>query len=153
MRESYRARLDLSKHVIGWWVCLRMRVAARGCRPRWAPCNIFCLAGQPLTMDKTPALTPMLFQERNALHHHAPVHGFAHVVDGEQGHLHSGEGFHLHASGADGFNRGGAASKRTKYLRLSQITACWWDRIGTRICPGSMISVQAKEQYHFPVSH
>jgi len=50
----------------------------------------------------------MLFQERNALHHHAPVHGFAHVVDGEQGHLHRGERFHLHASGADGFHGGGA---------------------------------------------
>ncbi len=34
----------------------------------------------------------MLFQQRDAVHGHAPVHGFAHVVDGEQGHLHGGEG-------------------------------------------------------------
>ena len=95
----------------------------------------------------------MLFQQGNALHHHAPVYCFAHVIDGQQRHLHSGQRFHLHTGGAYGFYGGGAASKRTKYLRLSQITACWWDRIGTRICPGSMISVQAKVQYHFPLSH
>ncbi len=35
----------------------------------------------------------MLFQQRDAIHGHAPVHGFAHVVDGEQGDLHGGQGF------------------------------------------------------------
>ena len=35
---------------------------------------------------------------------HAAVHGLAHVVDGEQGNLHGGEGLHLDAGGADGFH-------------------------------------------------
>jgi hypothetical protein len=35
----------------------------------------------------------MLFQQRDAVHGHAAVHGFAHVVNGQQGHLHGREGF------------------------------------------------------------
>jgi hypothetical protein len=35
----------------------------------------------------------MLFQQLDTGHGHAPVHGFAHVIDGEQGDLHGGEGF------------------------------------------------------------
>jgi hypothetical protein len=35
----------------------------------------------------------MLFQQRDPSHGHAPVHGFAHVVNGQQGHLHGREGF------------------------------------------------------------
>jgi hypothetical protein len=35
----------------------------------------------------------MFFQQGHAVHGHAPVHGFAHVVNGEQGHLHGREGF------------------------------------------------------------
>ena len=35
----------------------------------------------------------MLFQQLHIGDGHAPVHGFAHVVDGLQGHLHGGEGF------------------------------------------------------------
>ena len=34
-----------------------------------------------------PALAPPLFQQPNAGHGHAFVHGLAHVVDGEQGDL------------------------------------------------------------------
>jgi hypothetical protein len=35
----------------------------------------------------------MLFQQRDAVHGHAAVHGFAHVVNGEQGDLDGREGF------------------------------------------------------------
>ena len=38
-------------------------------------------------------LAPMLFQQRDAVHGHAPVHGFAHVVNGEQGNLHGRQNF------------------------------------------------------------
>ena len=34
----------------------------------------------------------MLFQQGHAVDGHAPVHGFAHVVDGEQGDLHRRQG-------------------------------------------------------------
>ena len=38
-------------------------------------------------VHKTPALAPMLFPQGNAVHGHAPVYGFAHVVNGEQADL------------------------------------------------------------------
>ena len=50
----------------------------------------------------------MLFQQSHAIDGHAAVHGFAHVIDREQGHLHGGQGFHLDTRLADGFGRGGA---------------------------------------------
>ena len=50
----------------------------------------------------------MLLQHPHVGHGHATVHGFAHVVDGEQGDLHGGQGFHFYAGLADGFYRGGA---------------------------------------------
>ncbi len=39
----------------------------------------------------------MLFLQVHIGHRHASVYGLAHVVDGEQSHLHGGEGFHFHA--------------------------------------------------------
>ena len=45
-----------------------------------------------LTRHKAARLAPMLFQQGDARHGHAPVHGFAHVVNGQQGHLDSGQG-------------------------------------------------------------
>lgn len=42
------------------------------------------------------------------LHGHLLVHGFAHVIDGQQCYLHGGKGFHLNARGAYGFDGGGA---------------------------------------------
>ncbi len=48
----------------------------------------------------------MLFQQGHAVDGHAPVDGFAHVVDGEQRHLHGGQGFHLHTGLTHGFGRG-----------------------------------------------
>ena len=48
---------------------------------------------------------------------HAPVHGLAHVVNGEQGYLHGGEGFHLYAGGADGFH--GCGTKYACSARLA----------------------------------
>jgi len=35
----------------------------------------------------------MLFAQGNAVHRHAPVYGFAHVVNGEQADLYGSEGF------------------------------------------------------------
>ena len=58
----------------------------------------------------------MLFHHAHVVDGHAAVHGLAHVVDGEQGHLHGGEGFHLHAGGADGFHR-----CSTKYADSAQL--------------------------------
>ena len=66
----------------------------------------------------------MLFPQGYSVHRHAAVHSFAHVVNGEQGNLYGSERFHLYAGGANGFDGGGAAFKRTKYIRLSQISAC-----------------------------
>ncbi len=42
---------------------------------------------------ETAALAPVFFQQAHVGDGHAAVHGFAHVVDGEQGHLHGGQGF------------------------------------------------------------
>ena len=50
----------------------------------------------------------MLFKQVHIGHRHPTVHGFAHVVDREQGHLHSGERLHLHAGLTHGFHGGGA---------------------------------------------
>ncbi len=61
-----------------------------------------------LPRHKTPRLAAMLFQQRDAVDGHAPVHGFAHVVDGQQSDLHSGECLHLNAGLANGFGGGGA---------------------------------------------
>ena len=45
--------------------------------------------------DETARLPPMLLQQPDVRHRHAAVHRLAHVVDGEQGDLHGGQGFHL----------------------------------------------------------
>ncbi len=37
----------------------------------------------------------MLFKQVHIGHRHATVHGFAHVINREEGYLHGGEGFHL----------------------------------------------------------
>ena len=54
-----------------------------------------------------PRLTALLLQQLHASHDHAAVSGFAHVVDGQQGHLHGGEGViqinNLHAIEPIGF--------------------------------------------------
>jgi hypothetical protein len=50
----------------------------------------------------------VLFQKLHIGDDHAPVHGFAHVVDGEQGHLHGREGFHFNACLAVHLGGGGA---------------------------------------------
>jgi len=39
----------------------------------------------------------VFFQQPHPFHHHAPVNRLAHVVDGEQPHLHGSQGFHFHA--------------------------------------------------------
>ena len=57
----------------------------------------------------------MLLHHAHVVDGHAAVHGLAHVVDGEQGHLHGGEGFHLDAGGADGFHRCGTKYAWTKW--------------------------------------
>lgn len=50
----------------------------------------------------------MLFAQGNAVHDHAPVDGFAHVINREEADLYGGECFHLYARGANRFGGGGA---------------------------------------------
>ena len=50
----------------------------------------------------------MLFKQLHIGDDHAPVDGFAHVVNGQQSQLDGGQGFHLDAGLADGFNGGTA---------------------------------------------
>ena len=47
--------------------------------------------------DPRARLATMLFQQFDAINHHAAVNRLEHVVDGQQGHLHGGEGFHFNA--------------------------------------------------------
>ena len=58
---------------------------------------------QLLTRHPVPALAPVLFEQLHLADGHAPVHGLAHVVNGEQGSGAGGEGFHFHAGLAVGF--------------------------------------------------
>jgi len=44
-----------------------------------------------LPRHKTPRLAPVLFQQGHAVDGHAAIDGFAHVVNREQGDLHSGQ--------------------------------------------------------------
>ena len=50
-----------------------------------------------------PTLAAAFLQQLNPGEGHAPVHGFAHVINREQGRGAGGEGFHLHAGLAVGF--------------------------------------------------
>ena len=61
----------------------------------------------------------MLLQQLDVVHRHAAIHRFAHVVNGEQGDLHGGEGFHLHAGLADGLCRGCTDDGRGLIARLA----------------------------------
>jgi len=71
---------------------------------------IFCLNGKFSCRwaagHKAPRLAAVLFQQLHIGDDHAPVHGFAHVVDGEQRHLHGSEGFHFDPCLAVHFGRG-----------------------------------------------
>ena len=69
------------------------------------------VSGDLLVCQVAARLAPMLLQQLAVVEGHAAVDGFAHVVDGEQGDLHGGQGFHLYAGGADGFYAGGAVHK------------------------------------------
>ena len=51
------------------------------------------VSGDLLVCQVTPTLAPMLLQQFAVIDGHAAVDGFAHVVDGEQGDLHGGQGF------------------------------------------------------------
>ena len=67
----------------------------------------------------------MLLHHAHIVDGHAAVHGLAHVVDGEQGHLHRREGFHLDAGGADGFHR--CSTKYARSARLSCASSSKFD--------------------------
>ncbi len=75
----------------------------------------------------------MLFQQRDAVHGHATVHRFAHVINREQGDLHGGEGLHLDAGLADGFCRRGADHRVVggQHLKLNRHTG-QADRVAQR---------------------
>ena len=75
-------------------------------------------------VHKTPTLAPVLFAQGNAVHGHASVDGFAHVINREEADLYGGECFHLYARGANRFGGCGATFKRTNNLSLSQFPAC-----------------------------
>jgi hypothetical protein len=62
----------------------------------------------------------VFLQQRHVGDGHAAVHGFAHVVDGEQGDLHGGQGFHLHARGARALGRGVAQDAVRGRLHLKR---------------------------------
>jgi hypothetical protein len=80
----------------------------------------------------------MLFQQLHIGDRHAAVHGFAHVVNGQKGDLHGGQGFHLDAGGADGFGGGAAqdavvgfAAAELDVLKSYPQFQIYWDKIGT----------------------
>ena len=59
-----------------------------------------------LLSNERPRLTTMLLQQLHIGDGHAPVDGFAHVINGQQGELDGGQGLHLDAGLADGFDGG-----------------------------------------------
>ena len=60
---------------------------------RFDPSLFVACNGRSAGRHKTPRLAAMLFKQLHIGDGHAPVHGFAHVINREQGHLHGGEGF------------------------------------------------------------
>ena len=67
-----------------------------------------------------PALAPMLLQELHIGDHHAAVSGLTHVVDGEQRHLHGGQGSDTNQQ-----------LSPIRRLPLTRFLPGWWDKIGT----------------------
>ena len=65
---------------------------------------------QGLTRHKTPTLAPMLFKQAHIGDRHAPIHRFAHVINGQQSHLYRGQGFHLHTGLPNRLHRGCACN-------------------------------------------
>jgi hypothetical protein len=73
-----QAKLDLHQQNPSVWA---LRSVATQTRWQWR-----------LLGHEAAALAPMFLQQAHVGDGHAAVHGFAHVVDGEQGHLHGGQG-------------------------------------------------------------
>jgi hypothetical protein len=77
---------------------------------RWNiwPSRKGCRCRKPLTESgvdggsPVPALAAMLFHDPDIGHDHAAVDRLAHVVHGQQAHLHTRQRFHLDAGLADG---------------------------------------------------
>ena len=61
-----------------------------------------------------PRLAALLFKQPHIRDDHAAVYRFAHVVNGEEGHLHRSERFHFHACLSHGFCRSGAHNGELK---------------------------------------
>ena len=57
----------------------------------------------PDALHKSPGFPAALFEQHDFTHDHAPVHGFAHVIDRQQSCADGGEGFHFHAGAATAF--------------------------------------------------
>lgn len=65
-----------------------------------------------------PALAAGLFGHSHSCDEHVLVDGFAHIVDGESGHIGGGEGFHLHTGFA-------VAGDVGRYLDAAELKACF----------------------------
>ena len=68
----------------------------------------------PQDASRRPDLPPRFSSRRTVAHHHAAVDGLAHVVDGEQRHLHRGERLHLDPGARGALDRGAALDARMR---------------------------------------
>ena len=72
----------------------------------------------------------MLLHQLHMVDGHAPVHRLAHVINGQQGHLHRSQSFHFHTGLAVGFNGRGAT--HADFFKVIYTTSRWvgWTKIG-----------------------
>ena len=77
----------------------------------------------------------MLFHQLHAVDGHAPVHRFAHVVNGEQSDLYCSQSFHFDAGLAVGFHGGRAAD--AGIFKVICATSRWvgWTKFGQENLP------------------
>src|SRR3546814_12429268 len=89
-----------------------------------------------LGAEVLPALAAALRYQADGADHHPPVHGLAHVVDGQGGHRHGREGFHLGPRLPGGLHPGldvdaGRVLARSEERRVGKegVSTCrtrWW---------------------------
>ena len=79
-----------------------------------------------LGSHKTARLAAMLFKQFDRIDGHAPINGFAHVINGQKRHLNGREGLHFNARLT--CNLGGGRAHHTGWCRLNLIlhfTPCY----------------------------